>query len=55
MKYFIVTFRQEDSKPIVNKITGYYSDKELFNAIEQFHRDEILFSIYSAECVCDLS
>lgn len=55
MKYFIVTYRKEEEKPVVNKITGYYTEQSLFSAIEQFHRDEILFCIYKADCVCDLS
>lgn len=55
MKYFITTFRKEDGKPVINKITGYYTDKELFKAIETLHQDGILFCVYSVECVCDLS
>jgi len=55
MKFFITTFRREDNEPVINKITGYYDLKSLFNAMEVLHQDKILFCVYEAECVLDFS
>jgi len=55
MKYFIVTFRKENEKPVVNKISGYYDLKTLFNAMETLYVDKIPFSVYNAECIGDFS
>lgn len=56
MKYFIVAFKKdENQKPITDLIFGYYSQEELFSAMEYFHHTETLFAVYTANCVCDLS
>ena len=56
MKYFIVTFKKEkDDKPVVDKITGYYSQESLFSIMEILHHDEVLYCVYTAECVLDFS
>lgn len=56
MKYFIVTFKKDkEKKPVIDEIIGMYSQKELFEKMEDLYHEEKLFCVYTAECVLDFS
>jgi hypothetical protein len=60
MKYFIVIYcnlkeRKIEKSPEVKEIIGIYSEKALFEKMQELHLKEILYCVYSAYHELDFS